>query len=507
MLVVLAVRLFGDGGEPEGLRPADVAAFVIVGAAYLATLVTAVFLRKGGRQASLVWSQVGLDIALASGVVELSGGLESPLTFVSSIAIIGGAALLGRRGALVSAGLSVVALGVSVSAGFEGLSARMTTPRLLLAVALQAVAQVLVATLAGHLAEQLLRKSGQLFDRERDLRELTNLQDRIVAAMPSGLLTCDRERRITFINPAGAAILGIDGVAVRGSPLARLLPGIEGVLSPRRAELQFPTAGGVRTLGLSVVDLDARQGSLLIVFQDLTEVRRLEAELERIDHLAQLGSMSAQLAHEVRNPLAAMRGSAQLLAKDAEGTQQERLARLVLRECDRLAALVDGYLTLARPPPPTLARVRVDEVVAETIEMFRADPAQARIRLQSSLEPVEASMDAGQFKQVLINLLRNAAAATRGQGEVRVSVRQADGPLVEVWDDAGALAEEDRERIFEPFFSRQKGGTGLGLTTARSIVHAHGGTIGVRSAPGVGTTFSIKLGPTPEAPHGQAAAR
>lgn len=508
MLVVLAARLLAQDRPPESPSAADVASFVIIGGVYLATLATALSLRGGRLRTRLVWSQVVLDIALASSVVVLTGGLESPFNFIYSIAIIGGAVLLGRRGALVSAGLSLVAFAASVAAAPATSAQHYSTSRLLIEGSTQVVAQLLVAVLAGQLAEQLLRKSGQLTDRERDLRELTALQNRIVAAMPSGLLTCDSARQVTFINPAGAAILGLAGAVARGVSLDQLMPGVLAVRGARRAELQVPTPLGERTLGLSVVELEAGQGSFLVVFQDLTQVRRLESELERIDHLAQLGSMSAQLAHEVRNPLAAMRGSAQLMAEDAAGTSQERLARLILRECDRLGALVEGYLTLARPPPPTLAPVRLDELVAETVEMLRADPAQSRLTIEMALAPVNASIDPGQFKQVLINLLRNAAAATGGTGAVRVSVREDGGPVVEVWDDAGALAEEDRERIFEPFFSRQSGGTGLGLSTVKSIVHAHGGTIGVTSRPDAGTTFSIRLGGSSgEAAHGQPADR
>lgn len=499
LLVVLAARLFSEGRATEEPSVTDIASFVTVGVVYLATLATALALRRGVRQAWLVWFQVGLDIALASAVVVLTGGLESPFTFIYSIAIIGGAALRGRRGALVSAVLAVAALGVSVAVTPSTLVARYSTQRLLLAGTTQVVAQFLVAVLAGYLAEQLVRKSGQLTDRERDLRELTRVQNRIVAAMPSGLLTAGADRNVTFINPAGATILGVDGAVVRGRDLEALLPGVLAVRMSRRAELEVPTSAGRRILGLSVVPLEADDGSMLVVFQDLTEIRRLEAEMARIDHLAQLGSTSAQLAHEVRNPLAAMRGAAQLMASDAQGTEQEHLAQLVVRECDRLAGLVEGYLTLARPPPPSPAPTRLDQLVAEAVEMLRADPAHARLTLEVRLEPLEAAVDAGQLKQVLINLLRNAATATKEVGVVRVTVRDEGGPLIEVWDDAGTLTEEDRDRIFEPFFSRHQGGTGLGLSTAQSIIHAHGGVLGARCEPGVGTTFFIKLNPVHEA--------
>jgi two-component system sensor histidine kinase PilS (NtrC family) len=172
---------------------------------------------------------------------------------------------------------------------------------------------------------------------------------------------------------------------------------------------------------------------------------------------------------------------------------QEKLARLIMRESDRLASLVDGYLKLARPPPPVMAPTRLDLLVRETLEMLRADPATARISIEERLAPVEAACDAGQLKQALINLVRNAVRATGAAGRVRVSVGESpEGPLVEVWDSAGSIAAADQQHVFEPFFSRA-GGTGLGLSTVQSIVQAHGGSVRVASNPTSGTTFSVTL--------------
>ena len=139
-------------------------------------------------------------------------------------------------------------------------------------------------------------------------------------------------------------------------------------------------------------------------------------------------------------------------------------------------------------------------MVHETIDLLRSDPSFASMRVEESLEPIEAICDASQLKQVLINLLRNASVAvTASRGRIKLRVAREGGmALVEVWDSAGAIAPEDRQRIFEPFFSRAQGGSGLGLSTVHSIVQAHGGTISVESNPTTGTTFSVKLRPSEE---------
>lgn len=495
ILGVFAAQLSSESFRAE-LSMADLTSFGIIGFSYVLTLATGLLLRSGKVGPGAAWTQIVFDVLLASSVVFLTGGARSPFTFLFLVTIVGAAVLLGTRGAIVGF-IGAATAYVLVIASLLPSQSSESLPRLGLDVVIQLMAQLLIAVLSGYVGEQLSRTGGRLSASERDLRELTEVQNEIVRAIPSGLITCDTEGLVSFVNPAAETILGISAEAVtRRRLIDDLLPGSRELIIARRSELRVDTARGPRNLGLSVTPLSNAEG-LLIVFQDLTELRRIEEELDNIDHLATLGRLSAQLAHEIRNPLAAMRGAAQMLVGDTAGAPGERLANLILREADRLAGLVEGYLKLARPPPPQLAPTRVDGVVRETLELLRADPAFAGVQVDENLEAIEAVCDAGQVKQVLINLLRNAAVAIAGsKGRGRVRIRVAGTPesaLIEVWDSAGALAPEDRQRVFEPFFTRARGGTGLGLSTVHSIVHAHGGTVTVVSSPATGTTFSVKL--------------
>ncbi len=490
---------------PRGeLSTADLTSFAIIGFSYVLTLVTGILLRIGRVGPWAAWTQIIFDVLLAASVVFLTGGTRSPFTFLFLVSIVGAAVLLGSRGAVVGlVGAAAAYLGVMVSLMGPNV-ATANLPRLAIDVVIQLLAQLLIAVLSGYVGEQLSRTGGQLSASERNLKSLTELQNEIVSVMPSGLITCDAAGEVTFVNPAAEAILGASAEAVvQVRRIDELLPGAKALSAARRSEMRVETPRGERILGLSVTPLTATEG-LLIVFQDLTELRRVERELDSIDHLATLGRVSAQLAHEIRNPLAAMRGSAQMLVGDAAGAQNERLARLILRESDRLAVLVEGYLKLARPPPPQLTPARLDHVVRETLELLHADPSFRGVRVEEQLEPVEAVCDAAQLKQVLINLLRNAAVAVGpSRGRIRVSVGLAQGvPRVEVWDSAGSIAAEDLQRIFEPFFSKAQGGSGLGLSTVHSIVQAHGGSITVESNPATGTAFSVKLPASEGVPHG-----
>jgi two-component system sensor histidine kinase PilS (NtrC family) len=477
LLIVVAVQLAWRGRlEPAGAQ--EYVAFTLLAMVFVFTLITGVVLRGGEVRRSAAWTHVLFDLALSTIVVSMTGGAESPFSFLFLLAIIGAATLLGRSGALSAVVGSMVAMAViSIRPWQLGASWKVFD------LAVHGMAQVLIGLLSAFVAEQLLRSERGRSASEEDLKRLTVLHRQILTSLPAGVLTCDHQGVVTFINPAAQVMLGAQPAP---ETIARLLSGTRDV---RRLELQVATHRGERTLGLSRTAL-SDEGGTLVVFQDLTELRRLESELERIDHLASLGRVSAQLAHEIRNPLAAMRGAAQMLQSD--GGAPTRLAGLIVREADRLAALVDASLQLARPPPPTLARVNLELVVGETVDMLRSDPSLASI--EEDLSPVEASVDVGQVKQVMINLLRNAAAAVKSGGRIRVRTNEVEGRAqIEVWDSAGAVAEEDLERIFDPFFTRSQSGTGLGLSTVRSIVHAHGGQIWVKSSPQEGTTFSVVL--------------
>lgn len=462
--------------------------FVVVGVVYGFILTSAILLRFGQSVAATAWFQVLGDLAFAGTVVYLTDTIFSPFWFALLLAILEGALLLGRRGALGAAGIAIlVTIGL---AGFA-VAAQRAAPAVLLEAAIQVLAQVLVGTLSGSLAEQLARTRGRLDASIVDLERVSLLKERIIASIPSGVLATDATGAISFMNPAGRDILGLEPASSLPA-LSQLFPGLDPAALGLRNEVSVETPRGRLLLGVGLSRLDD-SGARLAVFQDLTEVRRREAELSRLNQLADLGRLSAVLAHEVRNPLASMRGSAQLmLAEAVAGSANERLCRIIVREADRLAELVEQHLQLARLPPPERRPIRFDEVARETVEMLSVDPSLNGVRIETDLSPTRAEADPAQLKQALLNLLRNASAAVGRAGRVRISTRATPGAaIVEVWDSAGAIPDSEKGRLFEPFFSRSGVGTGLGLSTVQSIVHAHGGRVGVESSPAQGTTLTL----------------
>ena len=496
LLAVYGVRLLSRPGT-EALPREDLLSLWLVGSVYLVVLVQAVFLRdsKPGLRSAVL--HVAGDVAIASVLVFLTGGPESPFTFTYLLSVVGAAILLGQSGAIAAASacsLSFIALSAAMSSGTIRAPVATTglaVSRLAFICASNVLAQFLTAVLAGFLARQLTAAGGRLSARERDIRELTRLQQQILTAMPSGLLTCDTEGQVTYINRAARQILAITDRAPPGN-VDDVIPGVRTLFTGRpRSELAVTTPAGRRILGLTVSALSGPPGPLLVVFQDLTELRRAEEELRQVDRLAGLGALSAQLAHEIRNPLAAMRGSAQLLTEGADAETQ-RLLAILTREADRLAELVGDFLAFSRPPAPVRRPCDLDELVRQTAELLSGDPLASGVEISVEEGKLTAEVDADQIRQVLLNLLRNALAAAGRGGRVRAFFSKVEGQVrIHVWDSAGSIATADLPRLFEPFFSKRPGGTGLGLSTVHSIVRAHGGQIRVSSSPGEGTEFVV----------------
>ncbi len=469
----------------------------------LVSLAFAVALRLRLALQALAYAQIALDVGIAAGVVALTGNGESVFLFMFLLAVVNGSIVLYRRGALWAAGLALAAYVPLYLARATDQAAHRPDYLPLFA---HSVAFVTTAALASYLAEQLRRTGERLEEREVDLAAITALHESIVQSVASGLVTLDGGGRITFLNRAGEQITGLLAVQVYGEPADRWF----GALQPAggREEADFVNARGERLrLGYAVFPLVAQGGKEMgraVIFQDLTQLRAMEARMQRSERLADLGRVAAGLAHELRNPLAAMAGSIELL-KGATGLREAdaRLMDIVLREAGRLEHLTAAFLAFSRPPPARRERVDLDRALAETLEVFANDPAAARVQVERTLAPATAWCDPDQLRQVFWNLLANAAQATSA-GDARGTVRIACGPDGDaarfvVEDDGPGIAPGDLPQLFTPFFTTKERGTGLGLATVQRIVDAHGGSVTVESSPGEGTRFVVCLPASPAA--------
>jgi two-component system sensor histidine kinase PilS (NtrC family) len=410
--------------------------------------------------------------------------------------VVNGSILLFRRGALTGAALSLAAY-VPLALAEGGARG---------AIFVHGAAFVATAALSGYLSEQLRSTGERLAEREGDLAAIRALHESIVQSVASGLLTVDREGRVTFLNRAGEQVMGLRSEEVRGRPAARWFAAFQPGSS--RDETELVNARGERLrVGYTLSPLVAADGAPLghaVIFQDLTRLRAMEEQVQRSERLADLGQLAAGLAHELRNPLASMAGSIELLRAGARGEEDARLMGIVLREAGRLDQLVTRFLAFTRPEPPRRGAVALEGLVDEALAVFAHDPAAARVRLVRDLAPAPAWCDADQVRQVLWNLLVNAAHAAGGrEGGGTVTVRCGGAPDGEarlaVEDDGPGIPPDELPRIFTPFFTTKAKGTGLGLAVVQRIVDAHGGRVAVDAPPGGGARFTVTLPGRPAA--------
>jgi len=523
MVFVLALRVIG-AGRP-GAENAEQGVYGTLAFAFLASAIYAARFRHVQRLGRFAAAQLATDIGTVTALVAFSGGVDSLFSFLYLPVAVYGAIVLGRRGAYGVAAASAVAYGggILVAPLLSGSLGPTVVPETAFPLwCAHSGALLLVALLSSILLRELRLAAEKLKESHDRLRELRILHQRTVACLTSGLLTTDREGRITSFNPEAERITGRTAAQVLGCDLDTVLPGssrlVEQEATGRRLRLEVADeSGGVRHLGIAtsiLTSLDGSRAGRVVIFQDVTAVVSMELALQRSARLADVGQLAADIAHEIRNPLAAISGSVEMLLGGAEGGGDEevRLQGIVLREIERLDGLITDFLCYARPAPMKLQSVCVRELAEETLEVFSMAPLEG-VELDMEIAPdLHVEADPTQLRQVLWNLLQNAAQALGGRGLIRVSARRVqDAPQGErgtrrrgnkeglaaveicVSDDGPGIEAAQLERIFDPFFTTKPTGTGLGLAMVHRIVEAHGGTLQVDSQPGSGSRFWIHL--------------
>jgi two-component system sensor histidine kinase PilS (NtrC family) len=341
-----------------------------------------------------------------------------------------------------------------------------------------------------------------------DLRELHQV---VVRSIHSGLVIADLGGRVLYVNEFGQGILGRTLSDVRGRRLREIFGSVlfePAALQARAAHqglerLEFSYVRGNEhlDLGVSVSPLataDPQKAGYLLVFQNLTEVKRLERELRTNEKLAAVGEMAARLAHEIRNPLGSISGSAQVLLSEPDiSPEQERLLAIITRESKRLSDTLNHFLFQARPTGQRVGPVDLGVVIAETVELLRNGPEVSpahRVEFLSEGGPHVCLADADQITQVFWNLARNGLEAMPDGGTLTVAVRADDHHfLLSVRDQGRGISGDEQRRVFEPFQSTSPLGVGLGLAIVYQIVRENRGEIQLRSAPGRGTEVLVRL--------------
>ena len=472
--------------------------------------------------ARLIWNnyllqarlQFTLDIVLVTWLVAMTGYTASPYAAVYIVVISVAGLFLGSRGTMISSIGSVLAFNAcALYALNRGAISSAAVADTIQSVGLSDISFLIVGLLAAKLAHRQRASDVELAAATRSLADLRALHERIVESIRSGVITTDLQGRIYTFNAAAEEITGYKPSEVRGHDASMFFGDMSrqivdsmnaaatGKASPRfQADCLTPNGLALR-LGFTIAPLFAESGEtsgMVISFQDLTDIRALEETSRRQDRMAAVGRMAASIAHEIRNPLAAMRGSIQMLRSEMDANAEHaQLMEIILRESDRLNKIVADYLNYARPRPAELKRVDISVLVSETFKLLRnSDEIVDGHKLEENLSarPATVSGDPEQLKQVFWNIARNALKAMPEGGTFRASLKRVESNRLRLAfsDDGCGMTPEQVEHLFEPFTSTT-GGTGLGLSIVYQIIRDHSGTINVRSRQGEGTTITIEL--------------
>ena len=470
-----------------------------------------------------IYLQTIWDVFFITLLLLFTGGILSPYSFLYLLAIMNAGVLLGRREALYTASLCGILYGTIVDFQFFGLlesiglsqadARQLGASHLFYTIFLNLMGFGLSAFLTGYLADRARKSEAALLENIINYEEISQLNTKIISNIDTGFLTTNPQGNIRVFNPYAEYLTGMSQADVYDKPIGSLFPElsncIESLTDTNRGEFEYINQDGLHMiLGFSAAPFeknDMHNSGVIINFRDITGIRRMQEALKRADRLAALGELSARMAHEIRNPLAAMSGSVQMLAEQGSiGGNDGRLLEIVLRESDRLNKLITEFLAYARPPLPHKVAIDLNMMVEDMRLLLSADNRFDSIEIANRVPShVMIQADFHQISQVFLNLLHNSADAMPEGGciviESRIQISGADvfrkspAVLITITDNGKGIDAETAKHVFEPFWTSKAEGTGLGLAIVYRIIDAHGGTITFESPPSGGCCFTIML--------------
>jgi len=505
---------------------------------YALNLLYAFIINKVKSIRTFAYIQIFIDVLLITGLINATGGVRSVFSFFYYLSIIAASIILYRRGSVIIASASSIFYGLIVDLEYYGIFQPLYGPprsevygitSLLFRVLMNITAFYLIAILSSLLSEQVRKSKAALKVKEIDYYKLETLHRNIIESINSGLLTVDKENRITFFNRAAEGITGYNFSEVYGVKIDEILPEMKKVEEdPQRIlnydgpsprfEISFKRADGrIIHLGFSkavLKDIEGDSQGEIYAFQDVTRLKEMEEHVILVDRLAAIGRLATGMAHEVRNPLASMSGSIQVLRDSLKlDSDNRRLMEIVLRETNRLDQLLSDFILFAQPNDRKKEVVELNGIIDDALKLFSYNPQFNNYNVIENLQgTIMIEADPQQIKQVFWNLFVNAAQAMENGGELKVSTKIVsldslnetvrsglDSNSNQIWsqivisDTGCGIPKRYLDKIFDPFFTTKEKGIGLGLAIVYSIIESYKGTILVESESGKGSQFTIYL--------------
>lgn len=485
------------------------------------TLFSALVFGKLQNLRPLAYLQLSGDVFVVTLLIYFTGGVRSPFSFLYILLIIAASIILYRRGSLYIASISSILYGALVDLMYYHLLpyydmqpweiSEITMRVIYYYIFIHWFGFYTTAFLSSYLSERLKRTRTELQAIDEDLSDLRILHQKVIDSMNTGLIISDLNGDINFVNAAGLQILrmplhqamekNLEELFLDGLPMDQIRENLGHTKNIRFERKLFKSQESV-LIGMNLSYLHTQSAvpyGMILLFQDITEIQKMEQQLRIRERMAAIGTMAAGIAHEIRNPLAAIHGSVQMLKDDLNlSDDQQKLMDIVLTESMRLHQTIQNFLNYAKPKMLNRGLEDLKLVITDTLSLIQKGPQFKRnhhISFSSSAEEFIHEFDGNQIKQVVWNLSLNALQAMPEGGTLKVSLEHdLQGRILMVFKDEGAGIEPDRlESIFDPFQKSTTGGTGLGMAIVYRIVQDHQGHITIDSKPGAGTAIAVQL--------------
>lgn len=506
--------------------------YVLTASVYLLTFIYLILLRSLKNLLRLAYAQLLADTFFTTALIYVTGGIESFFSFLYLLIITTGSVILYRRGGMIIASSCSILYGLLLNLHYYGIinpmgrwfyySPSYQNINVFYIIIVNIGAFYLVAFLSSYPSEQARKGRVELKAKQDDIIKLEALNEWIIRSIASGLITLDDRNRIILFNPAAEEILSVKAEYAIGRSISEILPFAGNYLENGSSSLNPPIAppqfkdiyykkedGDSLFLRFSISPLflpKGEKGGLILSFQDQTKVKEIEEELKKVEDLALVGELAASIAHEIRNPMASISGSIQMLKESFKQDEvNKRLMDIILRETGRLDQLVDNFLVYCRPKPVKWEEFELNQLIKDSLSLFKNSGKWInRVEIIENLEnPVIMESDAEQIRQILWNLFLNAIEAMPNGGALRISTviidnnkyPSQDKKMVKivVQDTGEGFSEKALAHLFTPFFTTKQGGTGLGLPMVKKIIEGLKGDITGKNNEDGGAELNVSL--------------
>jgi two-component system sensor histidine kinase PilS (NtrC family) len=510
--------------------------YFLIATIYFLTIIYIILLKYLKNLSKLAYFQLLVDTIFITAIIYTTGGIESIFSFLYILTIINGSIILYRKGGMIIASSSSILYGLLLDLHYYDVihpfGSRLSYPfeyqsaYIFYMIVVNIAAFYLVSFLSSYPSEQARKSRVELRVKQHDIIKLEALNEWIIRSITSGLITLDSQYRIILFNPAAEEIFNIKANRAIGSKILDILPFLNSHLGngagfDQKTKKSYPFIdfpylrpdGKSIFLRFSISPLNIPEGDQkgqILFFQDMTEMKQIEDEMKKVEGLALVGELAAGIAHEIRNPMASISGSIQMLKEGlTEDDVNNRLMDITLREINRLNNLVNDFLLFARPKQASLREFDLNQLIIESLELFKkSENWTEKMRIETDFHgPVNLESDPEKIRQVLWNLFLNAGDAMPNGGSLYIDTDMVDGQeflesrqkmvKISVRDTGEGFTKKALNHLFTPFFTTKEVGSGLGLATVKRVVEGLKGEVYGKNHPHGGAEITIFLRTSP----------